>query len=551
MAMTSIRAVFILLFAVGALNAAQDSPDKDATDKDAPGSPGVRFFETRVRPVLIKHCYECHSQEAETAEGGLRLDSRAAIRQGGSRGPAVVPGRPKASLLLAAVSHTDTDLKMPPEKPQLSKEVIADLEKWIAMGAPDPRQGAVVQRAQDDHWAYQPMMVRNVPLEARDPFWGLGNIDSYILAALEECGLKPSEDAAPEVLLRRIHFDLVGLPPTIQDIERFLKARTRHGDDFAIAKEVDRLLDSPQFGERWGRHWLDVARFAESSGTEANISFPYAWRYRDYVIDSVNADIPFDRFLTEQIAGDLLDYEDDAERARLLIATGFLAVGTKSLDEANDKQFEADIIDEQIDALTRAVLASSVACARCHHHKFDPFSMEDYYGLAGIFASTKTFFGTFTSPANRRGGDPLPLPRLEGQQIFHKSLNEKQFRQLKARQVELAAEWEKIQASQRARFAGKTPEKEFTLREVLANIWRRGPVEGKLETLDEHGRALPLTMGALDRSQIIDVPLLTRGEVNRPGEKVPRAFPNALALERHYAISRESERAFAVGPMAG
>jgi Protein of unknown function (DUF1553)/Protein of unknown function (DUF1549) len=346
---------------------------------------------------------------------------------------------------------------------------------------------------------------------------------------LDAAGLKPSADAEPQVLLRRLHFGLVGLPPTPQTLEQFVSSIQRDGIDHAIEAEVDRLLESPQFGERWGRHWLDVARFGESSGGESNVSFPYAWRYRDYVIDAINADIPYDRFLTEQIAGDLLPFGDDGERARLLTATGFLAVGTKNLGENDDQKFKADLVDEQIDALTRAVMGSSVACARCHHHKFEPFSMEDYHALAGIFASSETYFGTFTSPANNRGGHPLVLPRVPGQTVFHESLTSEQFQQLKARQQELAATRTEIQAAQQAAFSGKTPEKTFTLREVLANLWQLGPVEGKLETLDENGRALPLAMGVLD-GQIQDAQLLARGEIGRAGAVIARAFPQAIPV---------------------
>src|SRR5205807_1759060 len=203
-------------------------------------------------------------------------------------------------------------------------------------------------------------------------------LDQFILAKLDEAGLTPSADAEPATLLRRLHFDLVGLPPSPEAVDRFVGRVKAAGFDAALAPEVDALLASPQYGERWGRHWLDVARFAESSGKEANISFPYAWRYRDYVIDAVNADVPFNRFLVEQIAGDLLPCDGDAERARLLIATGFLALGPKNLDEGNAKQFAADLVDEQIDAVTRAVMGSSVACARCPDHQSDPFPMEDH-----------------------------------------------------------------------------------------------------------------------------------------------------------------------------
>jgi hypothetical protein len=507
----------------------------ERTDSDPQQPAGSDFFETKIRPALVQHCYECHS--AAKAEGGLRVDFRTFIRQGGDRGAAVVPERPEASVLLRAISHADPDLKMPPKGAKLSDSVIADFRKWIETGAADPRDGADAGvgnvlsglDSAKDHWAYQPPTVSKAPVvDAVD--WPRSNVDRFVLAMLNDNDLQPSPDAPPRTLLRRLHFDLVGLPPSPAAIDRFLAGQQKYGMDAALENEVDRLLQSTQFGERWGRHWLDVARFGESSGGESNISFPYAWRYRDYVIAAVNADIPFDRFLTEQIAGDLLPFDDDAERARLLTATGFLAVGTKNLGENNEEKFRADIVDEQIDSMTRAVMASSVACARCHHHKFDPFTMEDYYGLAGVFASTETFFGTFTSPANNRSGDPLVLPRVSGQKILHKSLSPKKFEELKAKFAVLEAERLEIEESQKAVFAGKEPKKRFTLREVLANLWRRGPVEGKLETLDDEGQALPLAMGVLDAKEVVDVPLLARGELGREGEIVPRAFPQALPL---------------------
>ena len=250
-------------------------------------------------------------------------------------------------------------------------------------------------------------------MDESDARWCRSEIDRFVVAKQKQHDLRRSADAPAETLLRRLHFDLIGLPPTPNEIREFVHSVQAEGIDIALADRVDRLLQSVAFGQRWGRHWLDVARYAESSGKEANISFPYAWRYRDYVIDAVNDDVPFDRFLTEQIAGDLLTSIDDAERTRLLIATGFLALGPKNLDAASPLQFDADLVDEQIDAVTRVFMASSVACARCHDHKFDPFSMEDYYALAGIFASTKTFFGTAVSPSNRVGGDPLVLPKLD------------------------------------------------------------------------------------------------------------------------------------------
>ena len=503
----------------------------------------MKFFESKIRPVLVKHCYECHA--GANAEGSLRVDSRSSIRQGGDRGPAVVPKHPNASVLLTAISHADPDLKMPPKGAKLSRSAIADFRKWIELGAPDPRTDDEPEAdggwngidAAKGHWAYQTPIALSAP-NVEDESWPRGDVDRFIQSALSNQGLTPSADAELRTLLRRLHFDLVGLPPSLAAMGRFLSSTKSAGIEASLSSEVDELLRSPQFGERWGRHWLDIARYGESSGGESNVSFPYAWRYRDYVIDAVNADIPYDRFLTEQIAGDLLPFDTDAERARLLTATGFLAVGTKNLGEYNDAKFTAELIDEQIDSLTRAVMGSSVACARCHHHKFDPFSMEDYYGMAGIFASTKTFFGTFTTPGIPRGGDLLVLPRVAGQKIFNKSLPPKEFEQLKAKQAKLAAVRTQINAARKAALAGEEPKKRFTRREKLANKWVLGPVEGKLETLDEEGKALPVAMGVLD-DKIVDVPLLARGEIGREGNIVPRAFPQAIRVSDAPSIPKQ------------
>jgi len=536
----------LLILAHGACGLwAEDPPSTSAvatSSKPELKPADLQFFEAKIRPVLVKQCYDCHSVESGTAEGGLRVDDRAAIRTGGGRGPAVVPGRPAASLLLTAITHSDTDLKMPPKSPRLSNDVIADFKKWIERGAPDPREGEKPASKSDwagmdaarTHWAYRPPRAV-APPEVSDSSWPRRELDRFILARLDENGLQPRPDARPEVLIRRLYFDLTGLPPAPEDVARFIQQCNSDGVDAALEQEADRLLDSPRFGERWGRHWLDVARFAESSGKEANIPFPYAWRYRDYVIDSVNADIPYDRFLTEQIAGDLLPCDTDAERARLLIATGYLAVGTKNLSEGNDKQFQADLVDEQIDSLTRGVLASSVACARCHDHKFDPFAMQDYYALAGIFHSSKTYFGTFVSPASRQGGELIPLPRLEHEVILHESVTPERYQKMQKQLAELQAERREMDEAQRALFSGRKPQKTFTLRDALANIWRTGPLVGKLQTIDEQGQAIPVAMGVMD-DRIRDVPLLARGEINKPGDIVPRAFPNAIALSETFTI---------------
>lgn len=513
------------------IHGAEPPPDRRDSDSKA----GIRFFESNIRPVLVKHCYECHSNQSGSAEGGLQLDSREAIRIGGDRGPAIVPGSPDKSLLLTAVSHSDPDLRMPPQKRKLPDSVIADLRRWISMGAPDPRDAAssnlaTKAEAGRDFWAYQPPTNPEIP-KADGDIWSRRDVDHFVLARLRDNGLVPSADAEFSTLLRRLHFDLIGLPPEPKAIDAFVAQAETVGVDKALAVEVDRLLASPQFGERWGRHWLDVVRFAESSGKDANISFPYAWRYRDYVIDCVNADIPYDRFLTEQLAGDLLAFDSPQERARLLIATGFLAVGTKNLDEMNALQFQADIVDEQIDATTRAILGSSIACARCHDHKFDPFSMTDYYSLAGIFASTKTYFGTAVSPANRVGGDPLPLPVEAGLPVYHNSIKPERVAQLKADMEKLRQEEKDGRAAVfKAIKEGKDASGIFTLRDALRIFWRTGSIEGQLEKVAADGKALPLAMGVRDREQVTDVPLLKRGEISNPGKAVARGFPAVFNL---------------------
>mgnify|MGYP003336151989 CR=1 FL=1 len=346
---------------------------------------GTDFFESKIRPVLVKNCYPCHSAEAGKSKGGLQLDTREGIRTGGDSGPAVVPGELEKSLLIGAIRHDNADLAMPPEKAggKLPDAVIRDFEAWVKMGAPDPRTGGAkpVAKKYDtsqakNWWAYQPLQKSPVP-SPKDAAWARGDIDRFVLAALEAKGLKPVADAELTTLARRIHFDLTGLPPTPEETDAFLKSAAINRET-AIAQLVDRLLASPRFGEHWGRHWLDVARYAESSGRDENVTFPNAWRYRDYVVAALNADKPYDRFVLEQLAGDLLTGAQGDERAQNVIATGFLAIGAKSLNDRVPRQFAVDHADEQINAVGQAFLGQTWGCARCHDHKFDPMSQREY-----------------------------------------------------------------------------------------------------------------------------------------------------------------------------
>jgi len=354
---------------------------------------GIDFFEKHIRPVLVANCYQCHSATAKELKGELRVDTKEGIRKGGESGAAVIPGKPDASLLIQAIRH-DEGMEMPPNN-KLPDSVIANFTKWVEMGAPDPRQpnvttvgGKINILEARKFWSFQPPKLVPPPA-VKNTAWATSDIDRHLLAALEAKNLKPVSDADRPTLIRRAYFDLIGLPPTPEEIEAF----ANDSDPKAFEKVIDRLLAMPQFGERWGRHWLDVARYGESSSKERNVPYPYAWKYRDYVYDSVAEDKPFDQFVREQIAGDLLPAKNDAKRNEMLTATGFLAIGPKGLNTRNAEQFRMDVADEQLDVATRSVMGLSVACARCHDHKFDPIPTADYYAMAGIFRSTEVLGG--------------------------------------------------------------------------------------------------------------------------------------------------------------
>ena len=374
----------------------------------AQGDPaGLEFFEKKVRPVFAEACASCHSADAKKLKGGLRLDTPEGILKGGDTGPAIVRGKPDESLLLKAVRYRDPDLQMPPKK-RLPETAVADLAKWLAMGAPLPAPTAApvapgrltgpTPEEGAKHWAFRP--VRDVAVPARAPH----PVDAFLLAALDARGLVPAREADRPALLRRVTFDLTGLPPTPEELEAFL------GDAApdAFEKVVDRLLASPRYGERWGRHWLDLVRYADSNGVDEDVNHPHAWRYRDYVIAAFNRDKPYDRFVREQVAGDLLD----PGAIEGIIATGWLALGPKMLAEPDLEKMKMDIADEQIDVMSKTFLGLTLSCARCHDHKFDPVRAADYYALAGIFRSTSLITDYKPRPAILYEA-VLPLPGNE------------------------------------------------------------------------------------------------------------------------------------------
>ncbi len=353
----------------------------------------AEFFEKQVRPILVNRCEDCHNEDSP--ESGLQVDSLEGLLRGGDRGPAIVPGKPGQSLIIGAVKHSG-QIFMPP-KEKIPRREITVLAKWIEMGAPWPGAKPVtVERKADDagplftdeersFWAFQPPQRPALP-EVGKWEWVRSPIDTFILAKLESAGLAPAPAADKLTLIRRATFDLTGLPPTPQEVDAFLADES----DDAFAALVERLLASPQYGVRWGRHWLDLARYADSNGLDENLAYANAYRYRDYVIDAFNADKPYDRFVQEQLAGDLLPTESVAARLDGIAATGFLSIGAKMLAEDDPVKMRMDIVDEQIDTVGKAFWGLTLGCGRCHDHKFDPFPMEDYYSLAGIFKSTKT-----------------------------------------------------------------------------------------------------------------------------------------------------------------
>ena len=347
------------------------------------------FFEKEIRPLLVKHCYACHSEHEEAREGELVLDRRQGWLEGGWSGPAVEPGQVDASLLIRAVRYDDPVLQMPPVK-RLEPHEVARLEQWVRMGAPGPEQ--VTLQLDDDpadpvagreHWAFRPLDVAAPPRvttsgSSRDP------IDAFIAEGLADAGLQAVPAAPREVLVRRLFFVLTGLPPTPDQLEAFLA----DADPQAYRRLVDSLLASPHFGERWGRHWMDLARYADSNGLDENFLFREAWRYRNWVIQAVNSDMPYDRFLLLQLAGDLLPYDSPPQRDWQRLAAGFLVIGPKVLLGNDPQNQRMEVADEQLDTIGRVVLGQTLGCARCHDHKFDPVPTADYYALAGILTST-------------------------------------------------------------------------------------------------------------------------------------------------------------------
>jgi hypothetical protein len=483
----------------------------------APTAEQTAFFESRIRPVLAEHCYKCHSARAEKIKGGLVLDSRAGVIKGGDNGPVITPGDPAASLLIEAVRHTDEDTAMPPKK-KLPPEHIAALEEWVKMGAPDPRTEDTVTAVQAQSaidweqarawWSFRPLAAPPVPA-VKDQAWPVNDIDRFTLAKMEAAGLAPSPEAGPQAFVRRATYDLTGLPPSPEEVETFTAAFA-HDQTAAIRDLVERLLASPRYGERWGRHWLDVVRYADTAGDNSDFPIPQMHKYRDWVIAAFNRDLPYDQFVREQIAGDLLGGATEEERFARIIATGYLANARRFGSRVDDYPWHLTV-EDILDNLGRTFLGLTVNCSRCHDHKFDPIPTADYYGLYGIFASTRLPWPGIELEQKQRDFVPLVAPEKLAEALAAKKAREQEQSRLDKEVQKLREELKKVPDEQK-----KAHEEKIKLAEKAAAEHQAQPLP--------FATAYAVAEAAKPGDAVIQI----KGDPARPGEKVPRHFLTVL-----------------------
>ena len=480
------------------------------------------FFENRIRPLLAKNCYLCHT-DLETS--GLRVDSRSGLLKGGKRGTAVIVGQPEGSLLIRALQH-EGDLKMPPGGP-LEPQSVADLEEWIRNGAVWPEAPATMAAAHDEKesgplWSLLPLR-DPVPPPVGKEDWPLNPMDHFILARLDSSELAPSLEADRRTFIRRATFDLLGLPPTPGEAEDFV------ADELpgAHARLVDRLLASPHYGERWGRHWLDLVRYSDTAGDSADYPIPQMYKYRDYVIDSLNQDKPYDQFLREQLAGDLMPAESEEEKWERIVATGYLAISRRF--DVKPQAYQHLTIADTIDNVVSGLLGLSISCAQCHDHKFDPISSRDYYALYGIFASTRYPFA-----GSERDHVPHDLIPRVGQERYERIT--KSFRK---RLASLDARLKRLNEEMKA-VSGRSDEiKTSRSRKQIAKDLKKVGAERKKLMF----RRPRLEMAfAVTEGEPGDARVHQRGDPGTPGEEVPRGFLTALGGQAVPADLPESGR---------
>lgn len=501
--------------------------------EDAKPTPSqVEFFEKKIRPLLVEKCFDCHSQ-AKKIKGGLSLDSKQGWEKGGDTGPAIEPGKPDDSLLIKAVRYTDSELKMPPNG-KLKDTEIQLLEDWVKQGAPDPRTSPPAKSpekgfpadAARTHWAYQPLQNVSAPA-VKDEAWPLTSIDRFILASLEQRNLPHSPDADRAVWLRRVSLDLTGLPPTVEELNSFLA--DADADPYPAA--VDRLLASRSFGERWARAWLDLVGYADQIGSANNVPAEHAWRYRDYLIESFTQDKPYDVLIREQLAGDLLTAGSIEERRAQLTATGFLVLGNVNIVDADKLVLRMDLVDQQLEKIGKTFLGMTLQCVRCHDHKFDPITQRDYYGLAGILASTESTY------KDRRGVwssvTKIPLPETLEEFTARESAlkaHDKQLASLQQERTTLEQQLAKVREA--LPNAPDTADGQPAGTKTKAELDKeQTDLQGKLKGLQqtqwhlEYLRpAPPLAFGLKDAPEIRDTFIQIRGNPHVTGDVVPRGF---------------------------
>ena len=466
----------------------------------SPTEEGIHYFENHVRPILATYCYECHSSKSSKLKGSLYLDSKAGILSGGDSGALLVPGKPDESLLIKVVRYQVEDLEMPPKK-KLSDTAANHLATWIAMGSPIPEDGSKVaakgssydfEKFRREHWAFRSLSKPEPPVQSTDRVL-LSPIDSFVLARMKGSGVRPVPTADKRTLIRRASFTLTGLPPTPEEVDAFIE----DADPDAFARVIDRLLKSPLYGERWGRHWLDVARYSDGMGASQDSKpLPNAWRYRDWVVNAFNSDLPYDQFVKHQIAGDLLG-EGHA------LATGFFAVGPTYTSDGGDPeskaQAEAETLADRVDTFSRAFLALTAACARCHDHKFDPITAADYYAIAGIFRNSKARDIPIASEAEQNVFTTIQSGIKAQEKVIHEFLEE-QSRELKVSRNEVEAKISES-ASQQLK----------DLRKQLDKIKAALPPK-------------PATAHGLGESGSGDMHIAIRGDLRKKGPVAPRKF---------------------------
>jgi Protein of unknown function (DUF1553)/Protein of unknown function (DUF1549)/Planctomycete cytochrome C len=486
----------------------------------------LAFFEKRIRPLLIEKCYSCHSAEAQPLEGELLVDSRAGIRRGGTSGPAVVPSNLEKSLLIQAVRFDDPDFQMPPDE-KLSDDQIADLEKWVSMGAPDPRSTATIHEgkkidieAARQFWSFKPIVAPVVP-NVKNADWPRNDLDRFILAELESRDLSPAPDAEKRVLIRRVTYDLTGLPPTPNEVAAFVNDRS----DNAFEVVVNRLLDSPAYGERWGRHWMDVVRYADTAGDNSDYPIPQMHRYRDWVIDAFNRDLPYDEFVLDQLSGDLRKSDSDVQRDQRLIATGYIANSRRFGSRVDDYPTHLTI-EDTIDNLGRSFLGMSLACARCHDHKFDPITTKDYYGLYGIFNSTRYPWPGIELDKRQRDFVPLVAPE-------QRPAIEKQLATWLADHSKAAKKIDELKDKLKK---AKDEEKKKLKREI-ANAQKEA------DRLVAEKTSVQTAYAVVDSQSIADAAVQIKGDPTKLGDFVPRHFPAVLGGQKLPADFSSSGRA--------